>query len=290
MTADHSFVLKKIEKLEMLFVAFSPATRLPLLVCDEETADDQIYAFETEELLKAFAESLKEKKIPVAFVRVPGEQVKSFFLGEKKIPVAFVRVPGEQVKSFFLGLYGLAVNRVIYQDAVGTAALELTELAPRPDLEKMAAAPIPVLSPLLNLTVTYFTQKLRQPEGQKDPQIRLLEEEMVVNLMRSKFILAVEPQEAEKGENGEADPAKAKVRIPLVKTEAGDCFQPIYSDVTEFRKHAGARAASMRLVPLTYDTLLSHLAEEAKGYLLNPGSHNLVLTREYLERTAGMKA
>lgn len=268
MTADHSFVLKKIEKLEMLFVAFSPATRLPLLVCDEETADDQIYAFETEELLKAFAESLKEKKIPVAFVRVPGEQV----------------------KSFFLGLYGLAVNRVIYQDAVGTAALELTELAPRPDLEKMAAAPIPVLSPLLNLTVTYFTQKLRQPEGQKDPQIRLLEEEMVVNLMRSKFILAVEPQEAEKGENGEADPAKAKVRIPLVKTEAGDCFQPIYSDVTEFRKHAGARAASMRLVPLTYDTLLSHLAEEAKGYLLNPGSHNLVLTREYLERTAGMKA
>ena len=45
MTIDHKFAIKKLQKLDGFFTAFSPLTRMPYIHCDEETFDDQVYLF-----------------------------------------------------------------------------------------------------------------------------------------------------------------------------------------------------------------------------------------------------
>ena len=43
MTVDNSFLIKKFEKYESIYVLFSQMTKLPFVECDEETYDDQVY-------------------------------------------------------------------------------------------------------------------------------------------------------------------------------------------------------------------------------------------------------
>ena len=80
---------------------------------------------------------------------------------------------------------------------------------------------LPVLNPGVQLTVVYFLQELRKPNQRRDDaermqHLRELEEEMLVNLMRSKFILAIDISQVQ----GEFDPANPgpDVRIPYIKT------------------------------------------------------------------------
>ena len=55
MTVDKSFLIKKIQKREAMIVAYCSYTNMPLVVCDPETFNDQVWIFETEALLQEFA-------------------------------------------------------------------------------------------------------------------------------------------------------------------------------------------------------------------------------------------
>ena len=114
--------------------------------------------------------------------------------------------------------------------------VELEQLAPKPDLEALKAEAIPKLNPELQLTALYFLQELRRPVERtqaEKKQLRDLEEEMAVNLMKSRFIVAVDITDLE----GEWNPKEGnqKVKIPFVKNKEGDIFQPCYSDMGEFK-------------------------------------------------------
>lgn len=255
MAVDNTFIIKKIQKLDGLYTVFSPLTRLPYVECDEETFDDQIYIFGNEEAVKSFA---KEK-------------------GEEKVPVQPFRIPKDQMNGFFTSLYALSVNVAIYTDDVGTARIEVEKLAQKPNMEKLEKEKIPVLNPTFTLTALYFVQELRRPVEHDMEKLREMEEEMVVNLLKSRFILALE--DSEKGADG-----SAKLRVPFLKTKEGDVYQPIYSDLAEFRKYAGANAAKYRVSSLVFEDLEKFLMKEAKGYVINPSSFNLVLTREQIKK------
>lgn len=261
MATDNRFAVKKLQKLDGFFTLFSPLTRMPYLACDEETFDDQVYIFATEEAGKAFAAELNSKQTPAAVLKVPQKQM----------------------AGFLSSLYSLDINMVIFQDDSGTVRLELEELVKRPDMEKLANEKIPLMNPQLTLTMIYFLQELRRPVKHDMHHLQELEEEMIANLKKSRFILTVEPINA--GEAGEPVKLDSKnIKIPLIKTKDGDIYQPLFSDFSEFRKSAGPNAPRLRMSNLELSQLPRFLIKESKGFVINPAGVNLVLTGEQLNR------
>ncbi|MGN0314501.1 MAG: SseB family protein [Fusicatenibacter sp.] len=269
MTVDNTFTIKKLQSLEHFFVTFSQITKMPYAECDPETFDDQIYLFTEEEKAKEFAKSYVEKNIPLLTVKVLRKQM----------------------ANFFLGLYAEGVNMLVYYDGVTTNRLEIEKVFPKPNEEKIAKEPLPMLNPSLQLTVIYFLQELRRPNQSKDDmernrRLREMEEEMLVNLTRSNFIMAIDISQVK----GEFDPKHPgpDIRIPYIKNQKEEIFQPIYSDIGEFRKFQRDPNAKIRLASISFGQLLPYLMKNAKGFVLNPADVNLLLSREQLERIMGM--
>lgn len=55
--------IKELQTREMVYVAYSQATKLPYVKCDEESYNDQAWIFSTEEQIKEFGKQLLEDKI-----------------------------------------------------------------------------------------------------------------------------------------------------------------------------------------------------------------------------------
>ena len=55
--------IHELRNREEVFVAYSQATRLPYVTCDEETFNDQARIFATEEEIKEYGKQLLEDKI-----------------------------------------------------------------------------------------------------------------------------------------------------------------------------------------------------------------------------------
>lgn len=261
MAIDNTFVIKKIQKLDGFFTVFSPLTRMPYISCDKETFDDQVFLFSAEEGCKTFV----------------GE------LNEQKIPAVLMKIQQPQMKGFLNSLYALDVNMVVFHDDSGASRLEIEELVKRPDMEKLAQEKIPIMNPQLTLTMIYFLQELRRPVKHDVAQLRELEEEMIANLVKAHFILAIETAQDE----GSEDALKVNVKnikIPYIKNKEGDIYQPLYSDFSEFRKYTGPNAPKLRMSNLSFSQLPQFLIKDSKGYVINPAGVNLVLTVEQIQR------
>ena len=152
-------------------------------------------------------------------------------------------------------------------------------MAVQADFSKIPEEKKPLLNPTLQLSGIYFMQAWRRnlpPEEKGD--IRSLEEELVANIIRSKFLLAVDI----KGEGEER-----KFNVPFVKNKVGDIYQPCFSDVMEFQKFAAER--KLGFLKVDFQKMPGLLAKQAKGYVLNPAGINLMLQREQLNRMAKLK-
>ena len=250
MTVDNSFTMKKFQSMEIIYVTFSQITKLPYVECDPETFDDQVYMFTEEEAAKEFAKSYVEKNTPLLTVKVLRKQM----------------------PNFYMGLYAEGVNMVIFHEGDQTRRIELEQIFPKPDMEKMNKQHLPVLNPGVQLTVVYFLQELRKPNQRRDDaermqHLRELEEEMLVNLMRSKFILAIDISQVQ----GEFDPANPgpDVRIPYIKNQNEEIFQPLFSDIGEFQKFRPDPQAKLRLaaIPLQLQRIMGAQAQSVRPNL-----------------------
>ncbi len=141
MTIDKSFLVKKIQKRTDMVVAYCAFTNMPLVVCDPETFNDQVWIFENEALLQEFAKSYTEKKI-----LLKGVQYKN-----------------GQFLQFFASLYTMDVNELVFVDEGVTTAIALEDLVSRPDYSKLKNGSAPILNPQLQLTGMYFMQEAARP-------------------------------------------------------------------------------------------------------------------------------
>ena len=84
---------------------------------------------------------------------------------------------------------------------------------------------------------------------------------------------------------GEFDPANPgpDVRIPYIKNQNEEIFQPLFSDIGEFQKFRPDPQAKLRLAAIPFQHLLPYLMKQAKGFVINPSGFNLLLTREQLQ-------
>ena len=88
-----------------IFVAYSQATKLPYVICDQESFNDQVWVFATEEEIKAFGKKKLEDKILLMGMKY-----------EKK-----------DYPRFYGTLYAIGVNSVVWVDGENQIEVELTD-------------------------------------------------------------------------------------------------------------------------------------------------------------------
>lgn len=254
MTVDQVFIIKKLQNLEEMLVAYSAVTRMPFATCDEETFNDQIWIFTDPDKVKAFAESYKEKKIMI-------------------IPI---KVPKKDASLFYMNLFAMGINEVVFCDGDQEFKIELTKIVRMPDMDAVPENQRPLLNPQLQLSAIYFLQELRKPGVEPNKEaLKELEEEMSANLVKSTYLMPVDIQKNEEGAEN--------VRLLYVQNKQGERYQPIFSDTGELIKHYRGKEEKNRLIQVKFDQLLRYMIKDVEGYVLNPEGINLILKKEQIE-------
>lgn len=258
MTVDKSFLIKKIQKRESMVVAYCGFTGMPLVVCDPETFNDQVWIFENETLLQEFAKKYTEKKVLLRGMKYKREH----FL------------------TFFSSLFTMGVNELVFVDGDSTSTLELEELVSKPDYSKLKPEEIPVLNPELQLTGLYFMQEAGRPVPNEEKEnIKELEEELAANMVKARYLVAIELND---GPESDAEKLKQKkYRLPILKNKEEQVMQPLFTDPVEFQKFA--RGKKLKAIAVPFTGISKILVKDAQGFMLNPGGFHIVMPKALVE-------
>jgi hypothetical protein len=237
-------VLQKLRNSEEVFVLFSRCTRLPYVHCDEESFNDQIYLFHTEDEAKKVIKGMLEEKTPVQNIKVEKAQ----FL------------------NFYSSLYTLGITSMVYEEDGEKTEVLLEELVTPPDYSKIPEGKVRVDNPQLQLTAMYMMQEIRKQEKpQMTEELRALDEELTAHLRRGSYIMPVQEER----------------KVPLMKLGEDSMFQPVFTDMHEFNKFGGREKFRGAVVP--YEKLKEALVEQAKGIVINPLGVHVVVMKEQLK-------
>lgn len=131
------------------------------------------------------------------------------------------------------------------------------------------------MNPQLQLCGIYFMQEFRRG-GKIEEKENLveLEEELAANLVKSRFLLAVQKKE-------ENSPENKNVQVPYIKNKEGDVFQPVFTDPEEFRKFN--RENKLQALLVSFDNLEKLIIPVAKGIVVNPQGFNLIVPKDNLK-------
>ena len=249
--------IKELQTRDEIFVAYSQATKLPYVICDQESFNDQVWVFATEEEIKAFGKKKLEDKILLMGMKY-----------EKK-----------DYPRFYGTLYAIGVNSVVWVDGENQIEVELTRIARQADFSQLEPKKQPLFNSTLQLSGIYFMQELRRPikKEERTVNLREMEEELIVNLKKSEYLVAmnVDPE----------DPKK--INIPYLKNKKGDILQPVFTDVMELEKFT--KGQKLRIAKVPFAKLPELMIDKAMAYAVNPLGFNLVLNREQLNKIIGLK-
>lgn len=258
MAVDKTFLLKSIQKKEEMIVAFCSYTNMPLVVCDPETFDDQVWIFDNEKLLQDFAKPYTENKILLRGVKYPNKN----FLG------------------FFSMLYTIGINQLVFVGDAGQQKIELEELVRRPDFSKLPKEQQPIQNTELQLTGLYFMQEASRPVPNEEKEtLKDLEEEFAANLVKSRYIVPIELLEGPESDNEKLK--NRKYRLPILKNKKEEILQPIFTDPLELSKFNKENRFKALAVPFT--DLSRFLVKESGGFILNPAGFHIALPKALLE-------
>ena len=272
MAVDNTFVIKKLQELDEFFTVYSMGTRLPYVYCDPETFDDQIFLFASEEDAKKF---IVEKL-------------------QQKIQLQLTKVPKDSMMMFYTNLHLIGVNCLVFTLNGMSTPLPIEKVVVVPNLAQEAGKP-PKANPTLMLTMIYYLQELRSVVSREKrddeaytARLREMEQEVIMNLSRSNFILLMDVSDVEEGKDlrSQAD----KIKFPYLKDKQGKVLQPVFTDLFEFQKFASTLKGKINLLTVTFDKLEKSMLRSAAGYALNPGSINMIISRDKLKLMYEMTA
>ena len=261
MAIDNQFMIQKFLSRQKIIAAFCGITNMPLLVCDPDSYNDQVWVFENENLLKNFAAAYTQRKVPIRGAVIP----KNAF------------------KSFYTSLYLIGANELVYMAEGSVTKFPLEDVVKKPDYSSLPEAARPVENPELQLTGLYFLQEFgRQVPNEEKQNLQQLDEEFSVNMVRARYILGVELKE---GPGTIAEKmAGRQYSLPILKGKNGDVLQPVFSDMIEFSKFRQKRQLNAIAVP--FSSLRALLIKDAKGFILNPGGFHAIMPPALLDALA----
>ena len=214
--------------------------------------------------------------LPILFLLLSLLPIKETFAAENDPVYDKIIQKGELV-------VGLSADYAPYEfhakvDGEDKIEIDLPDVAKQADMSKIEPAKRPLLNPTLELSGIYFMQELRRPvEKDQHGNLRELEEELIVNLKKSEYLVAmnVDPE----------DPKK--INIPYLKNKKEEILQPVFTDVMELEKFT--KGQKLRIAKVPFAKLPELLIDKAMAYAVNPLGFNLVLNREQLNKIIGLK-
>lgn len=246
-------IVQTLQRGENLCVILSDSTRLPFVVCNPDTYDDEILIFTD----------------PGAAGKEAG------MLSEAGYPVRVWKIPKNQRLPFFSGLFSMGINALLLDKGLEKAHLqELGEVVKRPALprfteeigEKLRKGEkqrFVIENPEFHLTAIYFTQKVRSRRAREyADEIKQLQEEMMAHYREGYYISA-------RTEEG---------HVPILQGKDGSNLQPIFTDVQEFAKFQHTHPETkLKTSVVSEQDSLRLLAKEASAVVVNPFGISLVL-------------
>ena len=251
-------VLLSIPKTEKFYMVYSDFTRLPFIYCDDESFDDATFLFEAKE--KA------EKK-----------QAELLAIKQK---TTVVELDQENLLKTFTQLIVAGVNAIKYNYKDDDYMIQLTEIVKVSDFSELPPEPRPLENRTLQLTMIYFCQEIRSSlDNPNTPVIKELEEEMMVNMLKSKFYVPV--REAQ--EDG-----KTQMQMLMLKINEGANMIPIFTDNIEFVKMPHDESVK-RIIMDTTNLVNFTIPSGCDGFLINPMGVSLPLNQGILNTLKNME-
>ena len=234
--------LNKLRTAEAIYVLMSSCTRMPYVMCDPETFDDEILLYYTEEEAKTEAVKLQNEGNPMQLVKVDES----------------ARLP------FFTGLFPMGVNCIMVNRGLeDEIAIQLNELITRPKDEELPEGKVRVENPELVLTAAYFMQQMRKPKKpEMTDELKEMNEEMLAHYQEGRYIVTVQE---DKG-------------IPVLRQKDGTVYQPIFTDVQEVQKFQNLnKGITLKTAVVEGTRIPEILSPEATGVAVNPFGINIQL-------------
>ncbi len=260
MSIDNQFLIKKVMQKEQFIACICPLTRMPFLYCDPVSYADQAWIFADEDGLKEFVARFAAKKLPLS-----GGIIKK-----------------TQFNGFFGSLLHIGVTEVVFTENGASVPIPLEQFVRHKDMADVPEALRPLENPQLQLTGIYLMQEVHSkvPIEEKE-DLADLNEEFMVNLARSRYMMPVKLQEG----SGSAVEKLQKRQFAFmnITMKNGDTFRPIFSDSMEFQRFR-QNNKEIQALTLPFAGLKSSLQETMKGYLLNPSGCQIVMTRQLIEQ------
>lgn len=250
--------IKTISGFKKLSVVFAQTTRMPMVFCEEETADDFVYIFLEEE------DAIE----------------KAGLLNEEKQPAFVVNCKENEILSFLAELRLTGINAIKFVTAKADGAeeflVQLDEFLKFPDMSAIPEIKRPLENPILELSMLYFMQEMRRPVAKEEKkQLAALEEEASANLTKSRFLLPIQDVPADGAEGTE----ETKRAIMQLKNEKGEAYLPLFTDGAELRKFTKGQKQPVMIGD--FKAVASLLTKgNGAGIVLNPSTTNVVLTTE----------
>ena len=255
MAVDNSLMIRGIITRESMIAAYCAYTNMPYVICNPDTYDDEVYIFETKELLQDFAKKQAEDKILLRGVQFMNKD----FL------------------KFYSSLFTMGVNMLVFVNATGEFRIALNKLVREPDFSKMKVKP--VVNPSLVLTGMYYIQEARRPVSKEEKDLKELNEEFVNDLAKSRLLVSVILKEGE-----ETDIEKLKnnqYQLPILKDKSGNVMFPVFTDGNELQRFTrGDKKFKALAMPLA--ALEKIIPPTCSGFILNPVGFNFPLKKELI--------
>ena len=105
-------LIRKIQTLGEVYTILSRATRLPYVICDPESFNDQVWIFESKEDLEKAAKPFADKKNTIAAIKVENKSYLSFYTTLYTLGVNAVVFYEKEQEGIELDLEEIVRNRI----------------------------------------------------------------------------------------------------------------------------------------------------------------------------------
>ncbi len=238
-------IITKMREADAVYSVLSLCSRMPYVLCDPESFDDEVFVFFDQESAAAFVKELSDLKIPAQVIKI-----------EKK---GFL--------AFYSSFYPMGVNAIVVQRGTDEEArIQLPELVIDPADKELPEGVQHIENRALHLTALYFVQELRRlPKG--TPLTKTLQEyqeEILANYARGSFVLASKMDN--KG-------------FVILRNKEGKSFIALFTDVIEYQKFKARNKNTDEFKPAVVKAadIGKILKPEIIGVIINPMGLNLPL-------------
>ena len=256
---DRREVLASIPKAVNLYMIHSDFTRLPFVYCDDESFDDV-----------AFLLDIKENA-----------EKKSKELSENKQKNTVVELNQEGVLRAFTHMLIAGVNAIKYNYQGEDFIIQLDEIVKLSDFSELPPEQRPVENRTLQLTMLYFSQEIRANlDNPNTPEIHEMEEEMMVNILKARFLVPVRETQVD----GETQMQMLMLKIG----NGGGSMIPVFTDNIEFDKMPNDDTVKKTIIDAK-NLINFPLPPECEGFLINPMGVSLPLSSSILNNLRNME-